>query len=167
MWKRRRWRELLVLIDWLPRNSAYMEALADDEEMAEIALSEPRNEDDRPPRGPRISEWSPELEALTGIIDRLGEVIQAQIAAAGGKPRAVRPQPRPTTAMDKIREKKRREAHRKIVSRVIIQRPGETPAPAPAAPPRQMPDGEDPFRMRPARRRPPGPVTGEPLPPKR
>jgi hypothetical protein len=144
-----------------------MESLADDEEMAEIALKQDRTDSERPGRGPRISEWSPELEALTAIIDRLGEVVQAQIASGGGTPRSVKPQPRPRTAMDKLRERKRREQHRKIVSRVVIQRGYEPPATVPAGPPPVAPDGEDPFRMRPPRRRPPGPATGEPLPPKR
>lgn len=181
LWRERRWRELLTLIDWLPRNTAYMEAISNDDEMAEQVLRQPESQQ-RGSRRPRISEWSAEMEKLTDLVDRMGEVMQAVVASAGGKPPKVHPQPRPKTAVDRLREKKRYEHHRKVVSRVVIQNPDGTTRPvtigpptkksaAPAAAPPGRPlilPGEDPFRLRTTSRRPPpdGRATGEPIPPR-
>lgn len=187
MWRDRRWADLLNLIDWLPRNSAYIEALSDDEEVAEQVLRAPENKRPRG-AGPRISEWSLEVEKMTDVIDRLGEVMVAVIASNGGKAPRVRPQQRPKTAIDRLRERKRYEHHKKTVARVLIQRPdgstgsitesGPTPklpkvAIAPASGtadgrPAMVP-GEDPFRLKsPRQRRSPSAgeaVTGEPKKP--
>lgn len=170
LWRSRRWRELLLLIDWLPRNSAYMEALSDDEELAEQVLRDQKREQkngkdrDRPGRsGPRISEFSVEVERLTDLVDRMSEAIQATVASAGGKPPRMQPQPRPVTAMQRLQEKERYAKHRRTVSRVLIQREDGTtvplaeldkPAPAPAPKPAIAP-GEDPYRFVPPRRRKP------------
>lgn len=186
MWRERRWAELLVLIDWLPRHSAFMQAISDDEEFAELVLteSEKRDKFDRtkqPDRRPKISEWDLNAEKLTDIVDRLGELMQATVAAAGGKPPKVRPQPRPKTAIDKLREKRRYEHHRKVVSRVLIQQEDGTVAPLTLGPPpkKRVPPaalarpakvrlapGDDPFRLKAPRRQaaePEGRATGEPL----
>ncbi|HEX8632244.1 MAG TPA: hypothetical protein VF755_29145 [Catenuloplanes sp.] len=126
-WQARRWRRLLNLIDGLPRTSAYAEALADDEQLAEQLL-------DRPPGPGRVpmSEFSPELEMLTNVFDRLGELIQAVTAAAGGKPPKVRPHPRPRTAMDRVRQRRSMAKHRTVVARMLPA--GVQPPPAPGAP---------------------------------
>jgi hypothetical protein len=187
MFRDRRWLDLLTLIDWLPRNSAYFEAISDDEEVAEDVLSRPENKRPRG-AGPRISEWSPELERLTDLVDRMGEVMVAVIASQGGKPPRLRPHPRPRTAIDRLRERKRYEHHKKTVARVIIQQADGTATPvavqkpparklakaaiAPAGTPADRPaiaPGEDPFRLKAPRSRPKtppgGPVTGEPIKP--
>lgn len=186
MFRDRRWTDLLTLIDWLPRNCAYIEALSEDEEVAEEFLSTKGN--DRPRgAGPRISEWSPELERLTDLVDRMGEVMVAVIASQGGKPPKLRPHARPRTAIDRLREKRRYEHHKKVVARVLIERADGTTTPVvvdraatkrpkvtigstaastdhPAIAP-----GEDPFRLRTPRSRPKQPpggaITGEPKKP--
>lgn len=182
MWRERRWRDLLLLIDWLPRNSAYMQAISDDEEFAEHVLNQPES-DRKGDRRPKISEWDLYAEKLTDVVDRLGEVMQAVVASAGGKPPKVRPQPRPRTAVDKLREKRRYEHHKKVVSRVLIQRPDGSLAPVQmTAPPKKrvppavsrpgrtaLAPGEDPFRLKaPPRRQqdPEAPATGEPRTPR-
>lgn len=143
MWRSRRWRYLLNRIDGLPRNSAYGEALADDEEIAEQILDRPETV-----KAPavRVRDYSPELEALITIQDRLGDVVQAVIAATGSKPPKIKPQPRPVTAVERIREKHRFKQHRRTLSLVMIEQPdGSTrsladikPAPLPALPPMQF-----------------------------
>lgn len=94
-----------------------MEAVSLDEEVAELAAKQPS------PKGSpvRMRDWSPELELLTALVDRLGDVIQAVIAAQGGKPPRIKPMPRPTTAMDAIRDPRRQ--HQKILSKVMIAQP--------------------------------------------
>jgi hypothetical protein len=171
MFRDRRWLDLLTLIDWLPRNSAYIETLSEDEEIAEEYLSRPESASTRNP-GPRISEWSPELERLTDLVDRMGEVMIAVVASQGGKAPKIRPFPRPRTAIDRVRERKRYEKHKRTVARVIIQRveePIEKVAIAPPGAPMNRPvilPGEDPFRLKAPRSRPQSPmgdaVTGEP-----
>jgi len=178
MWRERRWRDLLTLIDWLPRASAYMEAMSEDDELARQILDQKDDGKKRAPRGPRISEWSTEVEKMTDIVDRLGELMQATVAANGGKPPKIKPQPRPRTAIDRMRDKRRMEHHRKVVSRVLIQQPdGTTKRISLGPPPGGKPvvkaqgktvlqPGEDPFRLKAPRRRgappPTGPITGEP-----
>lgn len=183
MFRDRKWRDLLLLIDWLPRNSAFMEAMSDDEEIAGQYLDQNKERDKKGSARPRMSEWSAEVERLTDLVDRMGEVVQAVIAVNGGKAPKLRPQPRPKTALDRVREKRRYEHHKKVVSRVLIQNPDGTARPVniPKPPKKTVPvqvaagqaarpailPGEDPFRLKAPRRRPPaegGAVTGEPKP---
>jgi hypothetical protein len=117
LWRRRRVRLLLNVIDGLPVNSAYVEAIADDDEAAEQA---PKGE----PAPPRLREWSPERSLLTDINERLGELIAVTAAAASGKP--VRPPPaypRPITAAERIARRRRREQHERLVQQLL---PGKT-----------------------------------------
>jgi hypothetical protein len=104
-------------IDNLPRNSGYVEAVSLDEELAEQVIRSPA------PKGPpvRMRDWSPQLEVLTLLVDRLGEVIQAVIAAQGGKPPKITPMPRPKTAVDDLRDPRRQ--HHRILSKVLIAQP--------------------------------------------
>lgn len=185
MFRLRQWRDLLLLVDHLPRNSAFAEAMSEDEEVAEEYLNATRGDKPKSAR-PRISEWSAEVERMTDMIDRMGEMIQAIVASNGGKAPKLRPQPRPKTAIDRVRERKRYEQHRKVVSRVLIQQEDGTTVPLSIGPPRPkktvpaklapidptkpvMIPGEDPFRLKAPRRRPPAPeggaVTGEPIQP--
>jgi len=94
-----------------------VEAVSLDEEVAELAAKQPA------PKGSpvRMRDWSPELETLTAMVDRLGDIIQAVIAAQGGKPPKIKPMPRPETAMDAIRDPRRQ--HQKILSKVMIAQP--------------------------------------------
>lgn len=71
-----------------------------------------------------MRDWSPVLEMLTVIADRQADVVQAVIAAAGGKPPKIKPLPRPKTALDKARDP--RLQHQKILSKVMIQQPDGT-----------------------------------------
>lgn len=91
-------------------------AQADDEDFAEAVLALP--ESDRPDRGPSLADWSPEVNLLAAAVDRLGENIAATIAAAGGKAPKIRPLPRPKTAFDRVRARRRWEAHGTLVSEV-------------------------------------------------
>jgi hypothetical protein len=115
-WRSRRWRRLLNIIDQLPRDSAFHESLADDEQLAERMLERPD-----PPPGPptrRMREWSAEVELLSVVVDRLAELIQVVGATKGSKARSIRHQPRPVTAMQKLRARKRRAKHEALAARV-------------------------------------------------
>lgn len=91
-----------------------MEAQADDDEFAEHVLSLPMP----PDPGPRVSEYTPEVAALTDIKDRLAELIATVIATAGSKPPRIRPSRRPTTAIDRARVRARTAQHDALVAEV-------------------------------------------------
>jgi hypothetical protein len=124
LWQQRRWRRLLNLIDALPRNSFFVEALADDDDLAEQLLRQPAS-------GGRaaapMSQFSLELEMATNTYDRLGELIQAVTAAAGAKPPKIVAYPRPRTATDRVRARHARTKHRSLVARLLPN--GPRPAP--------------------------------------
>lgn len=110
---------MLNLIDHLPGHSAYAEALAADEELAEVVLAHPH-----PDRatGPRVSEWTPERAALAEVSDKLSALIAATVAAAGAKPPKVTPSPRPRVAADRVRERRQQATHLSLVARVLPDR---------------------------------------------
>lgn len=68
---------------------------------------------------PPVSEFTPEVELLAAIVDRLGGVIAAVIGVNGGKPPKTRPWPRPVTAMDRAKSRVAFSDYRDIVSKVL------------------------------------------------
>lgn len=109
-----RYRLVDNVIRGLPRDSHYVAAVADDEEMA--AQSDP-------PAGaahPRMTDWSPETERLANLED-LMRVQVSLLAAQLSQKKPKRPQPaaRPVTAWERAARRRRWEQHREIVSRVL------------------------------------------------
>lgn len=96
-----------------------MEAMADDEDLAQRMLDKPG--DGKPEQAPRrrLSDWSPTVEMLTCIQDRLTELIQVCAMLGGAKPRKVIPAPKPVTAIDRVRKRRRITAHEALVARVL------------------------------------------------
>lgn len=106
------------MINHLPRTSHFVAAIAQDEEAAEAAL----DHDDRDPAlaGPHLTEWTPEVQALYGLADRLGTLIQVTLAAGGAKqPKPLPSWPRPRLAIDRVRERRRHQKHQRLVDRVL------------------------------------------------
>ena len=102
-------RQVLNLIDRLPRNSHYMAALADDDELAEHI------DDDASAPLPPLTEWSADHAVLTVIAERLGDLLAATAQANSGKKvPSPRPLPRPDTAL-KRKVKRRREFKRDLI----------------------------------------------------
>lgn len=122
-WRGRRWRRLLNLIDRLPRNSGYVEAVANDDLVAEQILDRPQPEGEKPQR--RMSEYSADVEMLSVIADRLSEMINVLAAVNGAKPGPMQHAPRPVTALERVRERRRVTKHRAIVARVLPRKPTE------------------------------------------
>ncbi len=87
-----------------------------DEDLAAEMLRQDRPEP-RPQR--RMSDWTPEVELLSVVVDRLAELSQTVAASRGAKPRQIAPAPRPVTATDRVRERQRLVKHRSIVARVL------------------------------------------------
>lgn len=125
LWGGRRFRLLLNLIDHLPATSLLAEAIADDDEQAELWLAV-HPETPTAPDPPRLSTWTPEVELLTELADRVSELTQTVVAMGGGHPGAVRPLPRPETAVMRARRRRHREANQRLTARVL--RPGSAEA---------------------------------------
>lgn len=106
---------VLDYLEHLPRTSAYNEALAQDEELAERTANGP----DRKPGPPPLTEWGPEVQALAEVRDLVAQLLAVTIKAHGGKPQKVQPYPRPVTAIERVRRKARLKAHRLLVARVL------------------------------------------------
>jgi hypothetical protein len=100
-WRARRWRRLLNLIDGLPSNSQYMQALLNDDEYCEALVTT-----DAPSAGPALADWSPEVDQLARVTDLLQQLIRAFISANGGKGGKFRPAPRPETGIERARRRK-------------------------------------------------------------
>lgn len=96
LWRARRFAYCLAIIDRLPRDSHFVAAVADDDEIAT---------GDEPKAGPpRLTEFGPQVELLAGIYDLLGVLIALQSTPPGKKPRLPRPLRRPVTAAMRKRE---------------------------------------------------------------
>lgn len=130
LWRARRWRTLLNLIDHLPSHTYYAEAVSNDEEHADmIAKAEAaRRENGQPEEKwtPPLRSWTPEMGKLTEILDAVRGLNFTLIAVNSEKGKAGQPpppSPRPMTAIDKARKRadyhRRLESHKSLVARML------------------------------------------------
>jgi hypothetical protein len=77
-----------------------------------------------PPSVP-VSEYTPDVELLAAIVDRLGGVISTLVAVNGGKnPPKIKPWPRPVTAFERAKNRAAKAEFEDIVAKVLPhQRP--------------------------------------------
>ena len=115
---RRSRRQLLNFIQKLPSSSLTTEAMANDDELAEMILAH-EDETSKPENtGPRVSEYSAEAARLDLIYDRLGELIAATIQLHGGKSPRVRPAKRPETAYARARRRRSEQRIGSLIAEV-------------------------------------------------
>lgn len=96
-----------------------MAALADDEEVAAQLLDSDTPTTPSPP----LTDFDPTVRALADLYDRVGELIDATYAVASGKkPKGRRPYPRPRTAVDRLRERRRWAKHKSLTDRLLRRR---------------------------------------------
>jgi hypothetical protein len=99
-----------------------VQALATDEEMAEQAAELP--DDDRKASWQRQHrDYSAEVEMLTAVFDRLGELIRITAAVHGGRGKPPPPGPRPVYAIERIRRRHTKNRHDQLVGRLIKKKP--------------------------------------------
>lgn len=96
------WRKLLAMIRQLPSTSRFTEAMANDDALAE-SIGEQTSEGSK---GPRVSEYTPEVSRLDVLADRLSELIAVSIQIAGGRTPRVRPSIRPETAFSRAERRR-------------------------------------------------------------
>lgn len=95
--------------------------MLDDEVLAQFIVQMPEQKHQRP-----LREWSPELEALATVSDRLLDVLNVLLQVNGNDPSDIKRLSRPVTAIDRVREKQRRIAHESLVARVLNREGGES-----------------------------------------
>lgn len=109
---------MLNLIEHLPRTSFLAEAMADDEEAAEQWLAHESAGGEIAARRERWSEWTPERDALERLADAMNTLIGVTVNVHGGKAARTKPGPRPTGAVDRLRERQRLNADRALKARL-------------------------------------------------
>lgn len=106
-------RQVLNLVDRLPRGSHFHAALADDDELAEQIGDDV---EDGPAPPPPLTEFSADHAMLTLIADRLGELLRLTSAVHSDKrPPKYKALPRPETALQR-KARRRREYKRELIS---------------------------------------------------
>lgn len=93
-----------------------MEAVSNDEQVAEQILDRP--EENLHPRR-RMSEYNAVVEMLSVVADRVSELISLTAAINGGTPREIPHAPRPETALERVKDRRRRDKHKAIVARML------------------------------------------------
>lgn len=125
LWRARRWKTLLDLIDRLPPHSSYAALVANDEEHAQMlaeALAKRAESDE--PSGPSLQSWTPEVEALTMLRNDVRALTYYTRLAAGDKSaKPPAPLPVPKTALQQASAKaeydRRKSAHESLVARML------------------------------------------------
>lgn len=81
------------------------------------------NREEEKPKGPRLSDWNETSDGFADVIEELRVLREAVIAGAGGKPQAVKPAPRPDTALMKVSQsvkiEKREAKHQSVVNQLL------------------------------------------------
>lgn len=104
------------MIDHLPQDSFFVEAIADDEEYALQTALQPKQD-----QSPRLSEWSAEAALLAMVVDRLG--LLASMLAQFGKSRlSLPPVERPMTATERMRTRVSQTRHKALVAKLLPER---------------------------------------------
>lgn len=122
LWQQRKWRKLLNLIDHLPQNTNYSQALVNDPEHA-AALVKAQERAGKQAYSPPMSQWSQESAVLADLVDavqHVGWITQA--ANSKSTPKHPLPYTRPKTAMDQARFEARKAKHEALANRLLRRR---------------------------------------------
>ncbi|APE37680.1 hypothetical protein BOX37_31295 [Nocardia mangyaensis] len=123
-YRTRDWRTIWRFKDRLPRGSRYRSALLTDRELAELVLEHQLVESpDDQPEALSPDEYTLDTYLLLSIIDAVHGVQASVIAAAGGGDAALRPVPRPDTALEVIRAERRSRAMRQLIDQFTAKSP--------------------------------------------
>lgn len=111
------WRKLFSLISLLPSRSKLGIAQAEDEDFAERILK--LREDDDASGTPPLESFTPEVAAITNLLDRVGEVASLlETLITHQAPKQVQSSPRPVTAFDRVRQRMAWDVHTELVDEV-------------------------------------------------
>lgn len=132
LWRRRRWRTILDLLDHLPAHSWYSATVNMDPEHAKMvaaAMAARKESGEGDNNGPHLTTWTPEMSMMAKIVDSIKAVSYAVYASQGGKPSTPEPEPRPKTPIElemKRAEFARKKAnHESLVHRLLPHKRGQ------------------------------------------
>ena len=127
-WRERRFRFLLNMIDHLPSATWYYEAVMSDPDHIEAIVKAereaPQGDDDEKPAGPPFHTWSPELAAITDVLDAVRDVAHT-VAQVQSEKKIKQPAraPRPTSPLQEARKAaqaaRRLERHKALAKRLL------------------------------------------------
>lgn len=124
LWRSRRWRLLLNLIDGLPPNSFYRAALMNDEDYIRAVLDFADENEDYSPPGEL---YSPTDGRLDQLIEELRALRAEAVMLKGGKPGKPKMQPRPKTAIEAVEAAKDNATYDWLVGELLRDRPEGAP----------------------------------------
>lgn len=113
---------MLDLIDRLPRHTYYWQVITQDPEHAEMLVQaqESAEREGKTSSAPPMSTWSPEVEALARIEDKVASLLYVTRAVGGDKSgQPPKPSTRPRTLIDKIKGQRRLERHTSLADRLL------------------------------------------------
>lgn len=132
LWRARRWRHLLDLLDNLPAHMPFSAATVNDPEHAAMVAKAIVDREEAAkdsaeksaPNAPPLVGFSPEVAALTRLIDAVNGVAHMTILANSDRPvPEPKPEPRPESAIDVAvkleRYRRRKEKHEALAARVL------------------------------------------------
>jgi hypothetical protein len=130
LWRARRWTLLLDIVDRLPAHSWYAASVSMDEEharmMAESIAARQASGEEAESSGPSLTTWTPEVAALTNVLDAVRGVQHAIVAVnseKGKMPEPPKPSPRPTTPLERALKRaafdRRKASHEALVARML------------------------------------------------
>lgn len=96
--------------------------MATDEELAEQVCELP--ESDRTAKWQRNHrDYTAEVEMLSAVFDRIGELIRVTAAVHGGRGKPPPPAPRPVHAVERFGRRRAKTRHQQLVSRLMTRKP--------------------------------------------
>lgn len=113
--------KVLAYIDCLPSWSAFMEASAQDDEVAEMYAAQEHG----PSLGPRVIEWTPERAELVKVYEAIQGLTALVHNALGGKSPLPKPEPRPQTAADRLAARVEDASYEYLLERIAEAQAGE------------------------------------------
>ncbi len=125
LFRGRRWRELLNLLDQLPQDTHMNRLLTTDEEYMEAVLgdAEPADNDEAKTPAPSMAHWSQTNALLAVLIDEVRRLTATNQGLAGAKNPKFEPYPRPVSAAQAImlrrEEERRRAKHNELVALLL------------------------------------------------
>jgi len=129
LWRARRWTMILDILDRLPAHSWYASSVSMDEDharmMAEAIVAQNQDGERESHSGPSLTTWTPEVAALTNLLDAVRGVQHAVVAVQAGKRAGEppKPAPRPTTpleqALKRAEHQRRKAKHEDLVARLV------------------------------------------------
>lgn len=123
LFRRRRWRKMLNMIDHLPYSSHYRQEMLNDEEFARAIMERQAKQNAPTKGGVPVSEYTQEVDLLRTLIVAV-RALQATVSSAlGGTPGQIEPPPGPITLLKQMENDIRQAAHESLVARVLPKTP--------------------------------------------